>query len=1224
MTDDDRDRVVDAFDAAVSYWHRQLDEPIAEHSDADRPDTARDYFEDYRGFDGDTIDEWRLGWAPGDGGLYEYLDGEGFDAETIAATGLFCEDYPTKELWRGRYVLPYFSADGRAEYAIARCTGSKGGGAAGYDGHSADFLAGKYAKVAHSRENVPLSEPILGLQTLEGADEVVVAEGIADAISATEAGYAVLSPVTKEFKREHFDAVVDAVDEHDIGRVYVVPDAEQAAFSEIDSDDVPDEPEHIYEAITQPAVAPGPAGGLRTANHLVEHDIDARVVELPRPSGGKVDLDDYIQNWEQPLGPVLRSAKPPQDHPKFDAATATQDTGGSDSGSITEQNSSKSGSSDGTAVSSESDSALFELGLGDVNSDLKDGYRGKNPLGHTGSSENYFVVNDVDGTLFAKDYKRPGNPTYNGLTYLLVEMEERPVEGPEGPLSPRETWVAWAEARKRGLLDCDDALPTKALEHVAREQDLYNFDALDADLSDEDVELPAKAHNRALWWVNNRWADKEDVDTDEDGDATSKAGRAKTGPAARTWEDVRYIYNEDKFNGRAAARSLLKRQNTFMTVEGTEELYVYNPDTGAYQEEIGHIKSEIYDGLEPGGHWSKKETDEIVAGLRQHNRPKVNELNGRDAFDNPHICLENCVLDLFTQETKDHSPDYYFTDRIPHEYDPDASTEPYANFLTKITADGRDADKKAMLEMVGHALTPDAHERGWKNFMVLFGGTDNGKSVFYDLVTYLLEGDEDDDLQNVMSVKLQKMSSNRFSKNAMYGSMANIAGEINGKKIRNTADIKDITGGDKMEIEPKGGESISDTMNTTLMFAANDPPIIGERDKEAIASRIVPIELPHTFVNDPTRPHEKQKKPEDELKEKLQSDEAVSGFLNLALEGISRLEDNNGDVSLPETHSERLDKYEKNADPMREFGQQCLENATDDYIAKDDITAVYKEFADARGYEISTNVHSTLHGALSGLPGLHYSQTRPDPADYSGTSLPLLGYDERKRCAARVTLTEEGLEYAEAAGLIKDEDEEEADTDEQPDAIAARDPQYDATMEVTVKAVHDGKSYRESEGRLEGPVGTYIEFAAVEDSGLNMQEYENKKIRLSGATLRTDNDGLLQAILVDDVSVEVLEEPDQASEDTTQREAATDGGESDDNTEDDTDGVTGIDGERLQRVMRTFRNCAKDVFAEMEARPQVQSFADDPDHAERLIEAAVEQGALEWIGDDSEGWVRVV
>jgi hypothetical protein len=233
---------------------------------------------------------------------------------------------PEKELWHGRYVMPYLSADGRADYAIARCTGDDGGGAAGYDGHGADFLAGKYAEVAHTREDVPLSEPILGLHTLEDSDTVVVAEGIADAITATEAGYAALSPVTKEFKQEHFDVLVDAVRSHDIERVYVVPDAELAGFAEIDSADVPDEPDHIYEALNIPTVAPGPGGGLRTANYLVDQGIDARLVELPRPAADKVDLDDYLQNWSDTLYAGRACAKTPEDHLQYEAATATQNT----------------------------------------------------------------------------------------------------------------------------------------------------------------------------------------------------------------------------------------------------------------------------------------------------------------------------------------------------------------------------------------------------------------------------------------------------------------------------------------------------------------------------------------------------------------------------------------------------------------------------------------------------------------------------------------------------------------------------------------------------------------------------------------------------------------------------------------------------------------------------------------------------------------------------------
>lgn len=578
-------------------------------------------------------------------------------------------------------------------------------------------------------------------------------------------------------------------------------------------------------------------------------------------------------------------------------------------------------------------------------------------------------------------------------------------------LPPKKKWEAWSSAREEGELTAQSEVPTDALEHVAREQELYDFDALDADLRDGDVELPAKAHNRALWWVNNVWADDVDVDLDDDENATSKHGRAKTGPAPRTWEDVRYIYDESKEEGRRAARTLLSSRYDLMTLEETDTLRVYDPDTGVYTDETGVLRGEIYDGL--GSVWSTHELNEIVAGLRQHNIVRKHELNG-DALDGPHICVENGVLDLLNRELKDHSPDYHFVDRVPVEYDPAANTAPYEEFVGELVE--RDEDAKALFEMAGHALTPDANER-WKKFLILTGDADNGKSAFYGRVKALLDGPDGEE-RNTSAVKLAKMAQNRFSVYSLYGSMANIAGEIDGKKIRNTAAIKDITGGDPVELEPKGGDSFFDTVNTTLMFAANDPPIMGDRDKEAIATRIVPVELPYTFVDEPDGLYEKEAIDEAEIEAWLDTPEARSGFLNLALDGIERLAENGGDVSLPETPDERLRMYERAADPMREFGERCLENAAGDYVAKADVTTVYKEFATAEGYELGSNVGSVLHDVLRGVPGLNYTESRKRSPDYADTELPLRPWDERKRVVDRVTLTEEGLEYAKRAGIV--------------------------------------------------------------------------------------------------------------------------------------------------------------------------------------------------------------
>ncbi|WP_248911089.1 phage/plasmid primase, P4 family [Halocatena marina] len=1094
--------VFDAFEAAIEYFHDQLDRTISDHvgecahegclvvdeEDCTRPSTGREYFE-RRGWSDTTIDEWKLGYAPGGGGLAAHLRDRGFADETLRATGLFTKNLTA--LWRGRYVLPYFDEDGRAVYAIARTAGKKGGGAAGYDGHPEDFLAGKYAKVAHTKDHVPIEEPIFGRSTLGRSENIVIAEGIADAITASAAGYSVLSPVTTQFKREHFEELLELVD-GEAQRVFVIPDSERAGFSRIDSDDVPDEPEHIYQAINIPKVSPGLGGALRTANYLCENDVDARVVELPRAGLRKVDLDDYLNNgWADDLDVVLRAAHPPAEHSDFEAATEGQsltssDDGQSFSNGIPEDR--PDTDSDLAASRTDGMSALWDLSLDDVNDDLEEGHRSKNPLGHTGDSENYFHVfqPEEDADLLAVDYKR--KVRYNGLTYLLVEEEVRDVGSPEGSLSPEETWKAWSTARERGLLGFDDTIPSAALRYIADDLGLYDFSVLPDDLD----ELPAKAHNAALAWVKNSWWD------DEDEEPTNRQYKAKDPDSVWSWQDVRYIYEESQEQGRYASRRLLRSKYDFMTIANSNALHVYDEETGMFTDNLSEIKGEISDGLKV--YWSSHELSEIKEGLKQHDIIEPRKLNARLGFENPHICVENGVLDLFDRELKPHSPEYRFVDRVPVTFDKTADTAPYESFLDDLTR--RKEDKLAMMEMVGHALVPDANER-YKNFLILHGASDNGKTEFYDRVTDLLcgcDGEED----NVANVKLEKLSSNRFSKMSIYGNMANIAGEIDGKKIRKTATLKDITGGDRTELEPKGSESFFDAINATIMFAANDPPIIGVRDKSAISKRIVPIELPYTFVNNPSGEWEKQRLSSRELDEQLATDEAMSGFLNLALDGIERLEAN-GDVSLPESKQERLDRYESAADPMAEFASECLTSHPSDYIVKDDVTAIFKEYAAATGHEIGDDVHDTLHSIVKGYPSLSPGESRPRSPDYAKTTLPLRPWDGRKRVLRRITLTDTGLKHARAAGLVVDEvDTTEREEDET--GIESLERGDRVILRTVCKSVLDPKPWLDGEGVFvmeDGEKIGYVERGELPEIEVGV-EY-----RLTDAVVTTDDDGAM-------------------------------------------------------------------------------------------------------------------
>ncbi len=464
-----------AFADAIDWFHQQLDRRIADHLESgthpDRATTARTYFEDVRGWDAETVADKQLGYAPADGsGLLNHLMDQGYDRDAILGTGLFTESL--RPLWQGRYVFPYFDSDGCPVYAISRVTGGEGGGAQGYGGHPADGMSGKYAKPAHTKAYAHIDEPIYGTETIKAGQSVLITEGIADAITAHEAGYACLSPVTTQFKHDDREELLAVLDAHDIPRVYLIQDAERPT-SDVD--------EHGQLSVEQ--LAPGVKGALATADYLDTHADEATVAiaELPRPGLDKVDLDDYLQAWSNTLAPILASAKPASAHPGYDpqaaALTAARDE------------------REYTVSSADSEcSALFDIDIRDVTGLAWDD-RTTNPLGHHGQSENYFLLIERSGVGYDHKYK----VAYNALTYLVCAAGERRADSPNGRLDDEEILAAWGHAKQERLIPDDDPIPHRALVAIAIGEGLCDRDEIE-----DGWKLPREAYNAAIALVEEK------------------------------------------------------------------------------------------------------------------------------------------------------------------------------------------------------------------------------------------------------------------------------------------------------------------------------------------------------------------------------------------------------------------------------------------------------------------------------------------------------------------------------------------------------------------------------------------------------------------------------------------------------------------------------------------------------------------------------------------------
>lgn len=503
---EDTQRIQEAIQTGVDYYHSQL------------PTHMRDLITLKWGIKDSTIDELKLGWA-GDGhGLITHLQKQDFHPLEIVRAGLgssrllkhiyqcdpdaddcrhdFADIYddlararqhddiskeaidmyavynhytdanqymPVSDWWNNRIVFPYKNEDGTHTYMIGRET------------HKTDDRPGKYLKQTVKKPYInseAVYEPMYGVHTVEEGSALLLTEGITDAIMAHQEGYSCVAPVTKKFKKAHYDQLREYAER--ASGVVIVNDNEESGE--------------------------GIKGALDTGVYLRENNIDARIGVLPRNDDEeKLDLAEFLrQHKRKDLNEVLvtrdedsqRGSMRPEDHPYYEEMQERErERLGTDPAE---------GSSDKLGVenadTSNNKSAIYEAKLGDV-LDVKTGYRGDHPIQHHGNSHSgYFVVYEENGETFARDFKKGMN--YNALTWLAVASGARHPSRPEGKLDDEETWEAWKFAKEQGYIPEDDPVPSRAMWYIARREEL----AMSAEIpsSMDDPKLPKDVYNEVL------------------------------------------------------------------------------------------------------------------------------------------------------------------------------------------------------------------------------------------------------------------------------------------------------------------------------------------------------------------------------------------------------------------------------------------------------------------------------------------------------------------------------------------------------------------------------------------------------------------------------------------------------------------------------------------------------------------------------------------------------
>ena len=242
-----------------------------------------------------------------------------------------------------------------------------------------------------------------------------------------------------------------------------------------------------------------------------------------------------------------------------------------------------------------------------------------------------------------------------------------------------------------------------------------------------------------------------------------------------------------------------------------------------------------------------------------------------------------------------------------------------------------DSELKTVLqEIMGYVLT---HRMDAQKFFVFWSAGSSGKSTLCDVLVWLA-GEE-----NVSTVSLGSLN-DKFARSQIEGKILNLATENETKKVK-TALLKQIVGGDVIQIECKGKAPRSYRPHVKCVFAVNNLPQFCE-NSYVMLRRMLIVPFPALFTDNPNtdNPNEFQRIPnfQENLKPEL------AGIFNFAMEGYKRLRDNN----FVFTKSKRIDdimrNYTQQYSPVQEFTQECLIKANDKKMYKKDLYEKFREW----------------------------------------------------------------------------------------------------------------------------------------------------------------------------------------------------------------------------------------------------------------------------------------
>lgn len=393
------------------------------------------------------------------------------------------------------------------------------------------------------------------------------------------------------------------------------------------------------------------------------------------------------------------------------------------------------------------------------------------------------------------------------------------------------------------------------------------------------------------------------------------------------------LVKDKKFNDASEilAQYILSNNHIYTTKDDTKnEMWIYNE--GIYQPQgkseckiiLRELLDKWYSAYVYNQVINKIEADTMIESDWFFNQNHINE-----------VPVLNGLLDIYTRELKDFTPDKIFFNKLPITYDPHAKAERIDDFLTSTLAS--EDDKEVFYELGGFTLLK---EYKFEKAFMFVGNGRNGKDKSLELLKRMIG------VENCCSVPLASIVPDSFIVSEFFGKMANLAGEINNHDLKDTSEFKALTGRSLKSAPRKFLKPITFVNYAKFIFACNELPFVYDNSR-GFWDRWVLLEFPYTFV-----PKEEYDKAEDKTNlkirdeniiEKITTPEEMSGLLNRFLDGLDRLLFNKN-FSSTKGSIEIKNFWIRKSNSVMAFCLDLIEDDYDSFISKKDFRKNYSKY----------------------------------------------------------------------------------------------------------------------------------------------------------------------------------------------------------------------------------------------------------------------------------------